>query len=310
MQDKRTLILETALRLFSEKGFHQTSMQDIADAAGIAKGSTYMHFKSKSELLVNAYKFLYEQLKEEFDLLGKKYEADPRRLLKEITISQLEVVNRYGPLIMMQMTEQVAVDNKEMHEMVIRLHLDSIEWTRNLMLAIYGEEAAPYAFDCTALYQALLKHYFSYLLINGIQLDGDRLSKLILAHLDLSMEGFRQGRLEPVVPEGAERLMWEEFGGKLESMTPKCSVMRQLQRLQELVSKWNGSAADKAEIETSLAAIEEEMGKEEPRLSVIRGMAAYMAGFDVQEFKEPLKTLQASCAEWAKLLQSQGPVQG
>ena len=45
-------ILEAAARIFSEKGFHATSMQDIADAVHLQKASLYYHFSSKQEILV------------------------------------------------------------------------------------------------------------------------------------------------------------------------------------------------------------------------------------------------------------------
>lgn len=44
-------LLETATRLFKEKGYHNTSMQDLADALGLKKGSLYYYIKSKEELL-------------------------------------------------------------------------------------------------------------------------------------------------------------------------------------------------------------------------------------------------------------------
>jgi len=41
-----------ALRLFKEKGYHATSMRDIAAAVGINKGSLYSYIKSKEDLLI------------------------------------------------------------------------------------------------------------------------------------------------------------------------------------------------------------------------------------------------------------------
>jgi AcrR family transcriptional regulator len=45
-------ILEAAALIFSEKGFHATSMQDIADAVNLQKASLYYHFSSKQEILL------------------------------------------------------------------------------------------------------------------------------------------------------------------------------------------------------------------------------------------------------------------
>ena len=48
---KRSSILETAERLFFEKGYEQTSIQDILDALSLSKGGFYHHFASKEAIL-------------------------------------------------------------------------------------------------------------------------------------------------------------------------------------------------------------------------------------------------------------------
>jgi TetR/AcrR family transcriptional regulator, repressor of fatR-cypB operon len=57
--DKRDRILDAALGLFAERGFHGTSVPEIAEAAGVAAGTIYRYFESK-EQLVNA---LYQEHK-------------------------------------------------------------------------------------------------------------------------------------------------------------------------------------------------------------------------------------------------------
>lgn len=44
-------IIITAARLFMEKGYEQTSIQDILDATELSKGGLYHHFRSKDEIL-------------------------------------------------------------------------------------------------------------------------------------------------------------------------------------------------------------------------------------------------------------------
>ena len=46
------LILETAARLFAQKGYDETSMQDIMDATHLSKGAIYHHFSSKLDILL------------------------------------------------------------------------------------------------------------------------------------------------------------------------------------------------------------------------------------------------------------------
>jgi AcrR family transcriptional regulator len=47
---RRKQLLEVALRVFGERGFHPTSMNDVAEAAGVTKPVLYQHFRSKRDL--------------------------------------------------------------------------------------------------------------------------------------------------------------------------------------------------------------------------------------------------------------------
>ena len=47
---KRNSLMETALHLFTSKGFTKTSVSDITERAGVAKGTFYLYFKDKYDL--------------------------------------------------------------------------------------------------------------------------------------------------------------------------------------------------------------------------------------------------------------------
>lgn len=51
----RALIVESALRLFRERGYEQTTMRAIAQAAGVSVGNAYYYFRSKEELVQGFY---------------------------------------------------------------------------------------------------------------------------------------------------------------------------------------------------------------------------------------------------------------
>ena len=48
-------LVEVSLRLFAEKGFEGTSVQDVVAAAGVTKGAMYHYFGSKDDLLAEIY---------------------------------------------------------------------------------------------------------------------------------------------------------------------------------------------------------------------------------------------------------------
>ncbi|MBI3041626.1 MAG: TetR family transcriptional regulator [Betaproteobacteria bacterium] len=49
-QETRNTILDTAERVFSERGVSRTSLADIAEAAGVTRGAIYWHFRDKADL--------------------------------------------------------------------------------------------------------------------------------------------------------------------------------------------------------------------------------------------------------------------
>lgn len=63
-EQTRTLILDTALRLFREDGYDATTMRAVAASAGVSVGSAYYYFESK-EHLIQAY----------YDEIGKAHRA-------------------------------------------------------------------------------------------------------------------------------------------------------------------------------------------------------------------------------------------
>ena len=62
----RRRILEAALARFAEGGFHATKMENVAEAAGLAKGTLYLYFKSKEALAVALASHLFSQMEERF----------------------------------------------------------------------------------------------------------------------------------------------------------------------------------------------------------------------------------------------------
>jgi AcrR family transcriptional regulator len=65
-EETRNRILDTALRLFRERGFETTTMREIAAAAGVATGAAYYYFRSKEELVMAFYLRTAEEERERF----------------------------------------------------------------------------------------------------------------------------------------------------------------------------------------------------------------------------------------------------
>ena len=55
LANRKIHILKAALVCFSKKGYHQTTMDDIVQEAGLSKGGLYVHFNSKKDLFLDLF---------------------------------------------------------------------------------------------------------------------------------------------------------------------------------------------------------------------------------------------------------------
>ena len=60
--DRREAIMNAALEAFSRYGFRRTSIEDVADLAGVSRPLVYTHFKNKADLFASGAKWLSERI--------------------------------------------------------------------------------------------------------------------------------------------------------------------------------------------------------------------------------------------------------
>jgi len=78
-EQKYNTILKAAETLFAQKGYHQTSIEEIADLAEVSTGAVYFYFKNKEDLLITLMQEIGHQLRiilaEEFKRTGSSFDS-------------------------------------------------------------------------------------------------------------------------------------------------------------------------------------------------------------------------------------------
>jgi AcrR family transcriptional regulator len=82
-QERREQILEAALTVFGQKGFHAANVSDVAAQAGVSQGTIYWYFDSKEELLTAALLSFFGDFEEEM-LSGLQAEASAEAKLRAL----------------------------------------------------------------------------------------------------------------------------------------------------------------------------------------------------------------------------------
>ncbi|BFT71704.1 MULTISPECIES: TetR/AcrR family transcriptional regulator [Paenibacillus] len=90
--DKYYAILEGALKVFAENGFHKSQVSRIAKEAGVADGTIYLYFKKKEDILTSLFQEKLGELVEKFNSGVNEQMTAKEALYKvcEIHFSELE----------------------------------------------------------------------------------------------------------------------------------------------------------------------------------------------------------------------------
>ncbi|MFA8341558.1 MAG: TetR/AcrR family transcriptional regulator [Rhodothermaceae bacterium] len=82
--NKEKDIIESAIKIFAEKGFHNSKISDIAKEANVATGSVYRYFKNKEDIIVNIFDDLWEKLFAEIKVMTKNKKLSPTETIDTI----------------------------------------------------------------------------------------------------------------------------------------------------------------------------------------------------------------------------------
>ena len=91
---RRDELLAIAARLFADKGFKNTTVRDIADAAGILSGSLYHHFDSKESMVDEILRTFQEDLFGQYDDILAS-DADPLAKLEQAVLVSFEAIDEH-----------------------------------------------------------------------------------------------------------------------------------------------------------------------------------------------------------------------
>ena len=104
MNKTKRKIFETSMKLFAEKGYDATSIEEITATVGVAKGTLYYHFSSKEEI----FQFLVE---EGVKLLKNSIEIKTDKLtnsldkIKAIVLIEIKILVKYQNFITIILSE-------------------------------------------------------------------------------------------------------------------------------------------------------------------------------------------------------------
>lgn len=119
-QERKQEILDAALSLFSEKGYSKTSIRDIQDAVGIARGTMYYHFASKEEILDALIMRLHNAVITKAKTLAENKNIPvPERLLQVLMSMQIREDHKDSKVLSIVHNSENALLHQKMQAMIV-----------------------------------------------------------------------------------------------------------------------------------------------------------------------------------------------
>ncbi|MBB6637398.1 TetR/AcrR family transcriptional regulator [Cohnella thailandensis] len=276
MNDKRKQIIEAAMRCFSRKGVQATSIQDIVDELGMAKGSLYFYFKSKDELVVSVFSHFADLALSGLAEQPQEKLLPPKERLRLQLQRSIELIvrNRNIPLMLAREPLELKSGMKSIMEDVrSRLY----RWYRDYIEEIYGPESRPYAWDGAALLSGMMLEYYRVLLIGEPSFHAENLSRFFVNRLDDLMKGMIREQGVPLM--GSQDLMGDSACGEGEEDSRPDNayvLLRELRRQTEAEGRGDLPRDRYEDMRAALSVLEDELGKPVPNRILVRGMLAFL----------------------------------
>ncbi|MGB8954919.1 MAG: helix-turn-helix domain-containing protein [Tumebacillaceae bacterium] len=271
MNDKKKSIIEAAIKCFAQKGYHGTSIQEIADTLGIAKGSLYFYFKSKEDLFLSVFQYHVDHMLEQFRSISEDDTLSARGKLHKQVVQQFLQFDESRDFIRMLMKGQFEM-NEEISQLMYSMRGQALQWYQSRIIDLYGEEVKPYSLDAATLFSAMTAEFMHHLLLDGRERDFQRLARFLIERLDDVVRGMIAKQQPPILDSDRE----PSFDKEIRAMR---AIVEPLAQRDELLGV--------------LDVLEAELGKIAPRPVIIKGMIAYLRSFAIEDLQPHLANLEA-----------------
>ncbi|WAA11136.1 TetR/AcrR family transcriptional regulator [Fervidibacillus albus] len=286
MSEKKEMILRTALSLFAQKGHQATSMQEIAEASGVAKGTLYTYFQSKDDLLLTIFKKYYRQFIDKLQMIENRTDLSEKEKFYEQVYTLLSEMMNLREYIIVYFREQFIPNESTFQDFFIQTFHESFKWLREKMIIVYGEKVRSHASDLAIFFHAIIKHFFFF--------------PLCLSHSVTAKDvcNFAFHRLEDVIDGSI--LQEEPLTTDLDRFHPydqcnmksKPSIPNILQTIKEKVSELTLPSEKKDTVIQTVEAIFREWQKVDPDQIILSGLFLYLKKEGPNEIKNDIEVLE------------------
>ncbi|ANU22594.1 TetR/AcrR family transcriptional regulator [Planococcus donghaensis] len=257
--DKKTELMKHAVRLFSLKGFHQTSVQEIADATGISKGAFYKHFDSKEILFVHVLKLHHQEIMTEISNSQASFADDSKDIFKKKLAIEIERTLSNHEFFMMVFKDFTLTESETLKDVFMELRQSTITLHKTILLDTYGASIDPFLPDLVAILEGLMQQYIFVLVFEKKQVSISKLVNFITTTIDAVVNNL--DCMEPVLTD---------------AYSPASTIA---EGFQQLTKKIKASETHQEKLLATLELLKEQVEQENPQEFLIEALLVYLKQF-------------------------------
>ncbi|MEM7802506.1 MAG: TetR/AcrR family transcriptional regulator [Chloroflexota bacterium] len=178
--ETRQRLIDASYRLITTRGYHATSMRDIASEAGITAGSIYNHFSDKGEI-VKAVLFVYHPIVKVMPVLEQTEGDSLQDLVRDASRRMMHEVDTSPGILNLLYIELVELNGAHIDEMVATMYPLVDTFLKRIYAS--GEQIRPA--DPLTFFRAFIGHLLAYRLTQAAPN-----STVVTSGVDASLDDF------------------------------------------------------------------------------------------------------------------------
>ncbi|NRF93207.1 TetR/AcrR family transcriptional regulator [Paenibacillus frigoriresistens] len=267
-------IIRSATKLFKERGFLLTSIQDIADDCLIAKGSVYKYFQSKEELFSEVFDHCQNTYFEQAERIKFLPGISSRELFFQQIVFRFQYFLEYK-FILVEFTELPIQQDAKFYPLRLRVRGRLMKWHKDCLLDMYGKEIELHLWDLAFIYKALLKEYLFWIIHEVKMLSIEGTAHFILEKMDVLVKHLIASGSKPMLQQSSfEQYIHWGLEGREEG---KAQVIAELLRkLTMTLNEIQAGNEHRRELHEILNLLRNEISKKVPNGPLTHALLAYL----------------------------------
>lgn len=270
MNEKKRKLIDAGMKLVAKNGFHHTSIQAIADEAGISKGAFYLYFQSKEEFITTAFDFFYQKISDDFARV-KKQGMDPRATLEKQINVLSDYIFTYKEVIILFVRENISL-GENTDKLIYQSKVENFHWMRGSLEDIYGEKIAPVLIDAIIQLEGMISGYLKWIVLDDVHMEREKFGAFIIRRMDDIIDGMAERGEEPLltvehIPDSYE----------VGSLAYGQTLIGNLSKIKDKISEMDVPEQQKNQLQEVAAALENEAREPNKQPLVVQGLLAHFS---------------------------------